>query len=105
MCSVLMGSAWGEVVEARACKNEPTTERARSVMMEDEAGAGKIKLAEGICPPTAAASALLSVMVRGGDRRREVCLGRGRWGRRSVGGRGCKERLGAGHPPDDASSQ
>ena len=51
---VLMGSAWGEVVEAGACKNEPATERVRLVMMGDEAGAGKIKWAEGICPPTAA---------------------------------------------------
>ena len=79
MGSVLMGSAWGEVVEARACKNRPTTEHTRSVTMEDEAGARKIKWAKGICPPTAAASALISVMVRGRDRRREACLGRGRW--------------------------
>jgi hypothetical protein len=86
MGSVLMGSAWGEVVEAGACKNEPATERTRSVTIGDEAGAGKIELAEGICPPTAAASVLHSVMVWGRNHRREACLGRGRWGRRSVGG-------------------
>ena len=51
---VLRGSAWGEVVEAGACKNEPATECARSVTMGDEAGAEKIKWAKGICPPVAA---------------------------------------------------
>ena len=63
--SVLMGCAWGEVVEAGASKNEPATERERSVMTGDEARAGKIAWAS---PPTTAASALRPVMVRAGMR-------------------------------------
>jgi hypothetical protein len=31
-------------------------------------------------------------------------MGHGRWGRPSGAGQGCKERVGAGHLPDDACS-
>ena len=41
----------------------------------DEAGAGKIEWGEGICPPTAAASALRSVIVWGGMRARDAADG------------------------------
>jgi hypothetical protein len=68
------------------------------------AGAVKNEWRRGICLTTPVAGALRSLMVWGGNDRRGGCLGGGRWGRMSGGGRGCKERVGAPHLPDDACS-
>jgi hypothetical protein len=62
-------------VEAGASKIESATKRTRSVSIGDEARAGKIEWGEGICLPTAAASALRGVMVWGRMRGRDVTDG------------------------------
>jgi hypothetical protein len=81
MGSVLMGNAWGSVVEAGASKNKPATEHACSVTIGDEAGAGKIEWGE----PTNGSSECAALSNGLG---RDACSGCGRRGGRCVEGRG-----------------